>query len=219
MKHLIGESWRSPLEEQFNSQEMKELASFLKEQRKTKNIFPENKNVFAAFNLTPFDQVKVVIIGQDPYHGAGQAHGMSFSVPAGVKVPPSLRNIYKEIESDLGIAPPTHGTLENWAKQGVLLLNTVLTVEESKAGSHQKKGWEEFSDAVIKALNEKKKGLVFLLWGAPAQKKAAIVDEKRHYVLKAPHPSPLAAYRGFFGCKHFSKANKILKSKKINWKL
>ena len=175
---------------------------------------------FTAFDLTPFKEVKVVIIGQDPYHGEGQAHGLSFSVPKGLKLPPSLKNILKELESDLGCANPTSGNLEAWAKQGVLLLNTVLTVRKSEAGSHQKKGWETFTDAVVAHLNEECEGLVFLLWGSPAQKKGKSIDRERHLVLQAPHPSPLSSYRGFFGCRHFSQTNEYLiqhNKKPIDW--
>lgn len=212
---LLNKSWKKVLSAEINSSLMKELDKFLSKEIKRKKIYPAEEEIFAAFNETPFENVKVVIIGQDPYHGPGQAHGMCFSVKPGVKTPPSLRNIYKELESDLGIAPPEHGYLKAWAEQGVLLLNAVLTVEDSKAGSHHGKGWEQFTDSVIEHLNEEKENLVFLLWGSPAQKKAAKVNEEKHHVLKCPHPSPLAAYRGFFGSKHFSKTNAFLKSKGI----
>lgn len=186
-----------------------------------KIIFPKEKDIFTAFDLTAFDDVKVVILGQDPYHGAGQAHGLSFSVLPGVKIPPSLRNMYKELAEDIdGFVIPEHGYLESWAKQGVLLLNTVLTVEEGKAHSHAKLGWETFTDSIIENLNKNKENVIFLLWGAHAQKKGANIDGIRHSVLKAPHPSPLSAHRGFFGCKHFSQVNELLKSKnlsEINW--
>lgn len=186
-----------------------------------KIIFPKEKDIFTAFDLTAFDDVKVVILGQDPYHGAGQAHGLSFSVLPGIKIPPSLRNMYKELAEDIdGFVIPEHGYLESWAKQGVLLLNTVLTVEEGKAHSHAKLGWEAFTDSIIEQLNENKEDVIFLLWGAHAQKKGANIDDTRHSVLKAPHPSPLSAHRGFFGCKHFSQVNELLKSKnlsEINW--
>jgi len=186
-----------------------------------KNVFPQEKDIFTAFDLTVFDDVKVVILGQDPYHGEGQAHGLSFSVLPGIKTPPSLRNMYKELAEDINdFTIPDHGYLESWAKQGVLLLNTVLTVEEGKAHSHAKFGWEKFTDSIIEQLNTHKEGVIFLLWGAHAQKKGAGIDEGRHTILKAPHPSPLSAHRGFFGCKHFSKVNELLKSKKlaeINW--
>ncbi len=212
----IEEGWRAHLDHEFNSEYMINLRHFLKgELSKNKTIYPHGSEIFSAFNSTNFDKVKVVIIGQDPYHGPGQAHGMCFSVKKGVRIPPSLVNIYKELQADLQIAPASHGHLMDWADQGVFLLNAVLTVEKAKAASHQGKGWEQFTDKVIEVLNEQKENLVFLLWGSPAQKKAAKVDTKKHLVLKAPHPSPLAAYRGFFGCKHFSKANAYLKSKKI----
>ncbi|WP_122036257.1 uracil-DNA glycosylase [Aliivibrio sp. EL58] len=186
-----------------------------------KIIFPKEKDIFTAFDLTAFDDVKVVILGQDPYHGAGQAHGLSFSVLPEIKIPPSLRNMYKELAQDIdGFVIPDHGYLESWAKQGVLLLNTVLTVEEGKAHSHAKLGWETFTDSIIEQLNKNKENVIFLLWGAHAQKKGANIDGTRHSVLKAPHPSPLSAHRGFFGCKHFSQVNELLKSKnlsEINW--
>ena len=186
-----------------------------------KTIFPKEKDIFTAFDFTAFDDVKVVILGQDPYHGSGQAHGLSFSVLPGVKIPPSLRNMYKELADDIdGFVIPEHGYLESWAKQGVLLLNTVLTVEEGKAHSHAKLGWETFTDSIIEQLNKNKENVIFLLWGAHAQKKGANIDDTRHSILKAPHPSPLSAHRGFFGCKHFSQVNELLKSKnvsEINW--
>ncbi len=212
----LEKGWKEALEIQELSNNIEKLNFFLEAELKNKKeILPERSLLFSAFNSTSFKNVKVVIIGQDPYHGPSQAHGMSFSVLPGVKIPPSLRNIYKELESDLGIAPAEHGYLSSWAKQGVLLLNSVLTVEASKAGSHHGRGWEIFTDKVIEVLNQKKENLVFLLWGSPAQKKASKVDSTRHYVLKCPHPSPLAAYRGFFGCKHFSKTNVFLKTKGI----
>ncbi|PQJ89982.1 uracil-DNA glycosylase [Aliivibrio sifiae] len=186
-----------------------------------KIIFPQPEDVFTAFDLTAFDDVKVVILGQDPYHGAGQAHGLSFSVLPGIKIPPSLRNMYKELAQDIeGFTIPDHGNLESWAKQGVLLLNTVLTVEEGKAHSHAKLGWELFTDAIIQYINEHNDDVIFLLWGAHAQKKGANIDEYRHSILRAPHPSPLSAHRGFFGCKHFSQTNELLRIKnlsEINW--
>jgi uracil-DNA glycosylase len=200
---------------------MHSLREFLtSELKRGKTIYPESNNVFSAFNSTPFNKVKVVIIGQDPYHGEDQAHGMCFSVKKGVKIPPSLRNIYKELASDLSIETPQHGLLQSWADQGVLLLNTVLTVEKGMAGSHQGKGWEIFTDRVIDLLNKEKENLVFLLWGSPAQKKAKNVNSEKHLVLKSPHPSPLSAHRGFFGQHHFSKCNHYLKEKgigPINW--
>jgi len=188
-----------------------DVAAFIATEKAAgKTIYPAEENVFKALELTPLQDVKVVILGQDPYHGEGQAHGLSFSVPEGVKIPPSLANIYKELQSDLGIMPSPSGLLERWARQGVLLLNSVLSVEAGRAGSHQGKGWEAFTDAVIAAVNGQDKAVVFMLWGSYAQKKAAFVDADKHLVLKSAHPSPLSAYRGFFGCKHFSKANDFL---------
>ncbi len=187
-----------------------------------KVIYPPGGNFFAAFNHTPFDKVKLVILGQDPYHGPGQAHGLSFSVPSGVRIPPSLRNIYQELNRDLGLPSPAHGNLEHWADQGVLLLNAVLTVEQAKAGAHQGKGWEQFTDAAITVLNEKREHLVFLLWGSYAQKKGSFIDRQRHLVLQSPHPSPLSAHRGFIGNGHFSKANEYLRQNgqtPIDWSL
>lgn len=186
-------------------------------------IFPSDDEIFTAFSLTPFEQVKVVILGQDPYHGDGQAHGLSFSVKPGVKVPPSLANMYKELNTDIeGFKTPNHGCLSSWAKQGVLLLNTVLTVKKANAHSHAKLGWETYTDKVIELLNEQSKGVVFMLWGSHAQKKGKFIDTEKHCVLSTVHPSPLSAYRGFFGCKHFSKANDYLiknKQTAINWQL
>jgi uracil-DNA glycosylase len=183
-------------------------------------IYPPGPQIFNALNSTPFDQVRVVILGQDPYHGPGQAHGLCFSVMPGVKTPPSLANIYREIQSDLGIDMPHHGYLQSWAEQGVLLLNAVLTVERGQAGSHQGKGWETFTDEVVRLLNDKTQGLVFMLWGSYAMKKGSMIDRKRHLVLTAPHPSPLSAHRGFLGCKHFSAANDYLEKQQkqpIDW--
>ena len=206
-------SWKQHLLPQFQADYMQQLRQFLVQQKKAgKVIYPKGDEYFNAFNLTPFDQVKVVIIGQDPYHGPGQAHGLCFSVQQGVAFPPSLQNIFKEIHADLGLPIPKNGCLTHWAEQGVLLLNAVLTVEQSKAAAHQGKGWELFTDAAIKELNDNREGIVFLLWGSYAQKKGQIIDPKKHCVLKAPHPSPLSAHRGFFGCKHFSKANQYLES-------
>lgn len=223
MSISIDKTWLKQIGDEFEQDYMKNIKEFLRtELEDGKTIYPHGKDIFQAFDKTPFDKVKVVVIGQDPYHGPDQAHGMSFSVKKGIKVPPSLVNIFKELEEDLGIPRSSHGYLEAWADQGVLLLNSVLTVEATKAGSHRKKGWENFTDKVIEVLNEKKENLVFLLWGAPAQKKASKVDEDKHLVLKAPHPSPLSSYRGFFGCKHFSKTNEYLQSKnieQINWTL
>jgi uracil-DNA glycosylase len=190
------------------------LKTFLRvEKDQKKIIFPHSSNWFHALETTPLDEVKVVILGQDPYHQPGQAHGLCFSVQPGVKVPPSLVNIYKELETDLGIAIPDHGYLENWAKQGVLLLNAVLTVEDSNANAHQGKGWEQFTDKIISTVNEQCDHVVFMLWGSYAQKKGKMIDDQKHLVLKAAHPSPLSAYRGFFGCKHFSQANSYLVDK------
>lgn len=221
MKFKIEESWRPYLEAEFEKPYMKELLAFLEAEKLAgKEIYPSEEKIFEAFRLTPLNKVKVVILGQDPYHGAGQAHGLCFSVEKNIKIPPSLVNIYKELKSDLGIDPPEHGHLENWAKQGVLLLNTVLTVEDSKAGSHHKKGWEKFTDKVIEILNTKKENLVFILWGSPAQKKAEQVDDKRHLILKSVHPSPLSVYRGFSGSKPFSQTNEYLRKNnlgEIDW--
>ena len=179
-------------------------------------IYPPGSQIFNALNSTPFEQVRVVILGQDPYHGPGQAHGLCFSVQHGVRIPPSLANIYREIQADLGISPPHHGYLQSWAEQGVLLLNAVLTVERGQAGSHQGKGWENFTDAIVHLLNEEREDLVFMLWGSYAMKKGAVIDGRKHLVLKAPHPSPLSAHRGFLGCRHFSSANEYLEQHKLS---
>jgi uracil-DNA glycosylase len=219
----IEPQWLNRLKPEFDKEYMRKLKSFLASEYKAgKVIYPQKKDYFAAFNETPFESVKAVIVGQDPYHGPNQAHGLCFSVQPGIKTPPSLVNIFKELKSDLGIEPPKCGSLLSWAKEGVFLLNSSLTVEHSFAGSHQKKGWEEFTNAVLKKLNEREKPLAFILWGSFAQKKAAFVDSKKHLVLKAPHPSPLSAHRGFFGTKPFSKVNDFLKSKDIepiDWSL
>jgi uracil-DNA glycosylase len=208
---MLEENWRKILEPEFKKAYMQQLRSFLRDEKNHKKlIYPKSAHVFQAFNLAPPADVKVVVLGQDPYHGQGQAHGLCFSVPMGVKPPPSLVNIYKELNADLGIPQPSHGNLVSWAKQGVLLLNSVLTVEQSKAGSHQGKGWEQFTDRVITFLNEQYTNLVFLLWGAYAQKKGAFIDSSKHCVLKAPHPSPFSVHQGFFGCRHFSKTNQYL---------
>jgi uracil-DNA glycosylase len=216
-------SWKSQVGGEFEQEYMQNLRQFLiQEKRAGKIIYPEGQNIFNAMNLIPFEEVKVVIIGQDPYHGPGQAHGLCFSVMPGVAPPPSLKNIFKEIQADIGITPGNHGYLNSWAEQGVLLLNSVLTVEKNRAASHQKKGWEYFTDAIIKSLNKEHSGLVFFLWGSYAQKKGAIIDKNRHLVLQSVHPSPLSAHRGFFGNKHFSKANSYLKDQSkspINWEL
>jgi uracil-DNA glycosylase len=219
----LHDSWKVPLARQFDSAYMAELKRFLVDQKAAgRRIFPKGSEYFRALDLTPLDTVRVVILGQDPYHGEGQAHGLCFSVRPGVRTPPSLVNIYKDIESDLGIRPARHGFLEHWARQGVLLLNSVLTVEMGRAASHQGKGWETFTDAIVRLVNEKPEPTVFLLWGAYAQRKAAFVDTTRHLVLKAPHPSPLSAHNGFFGCRHFSKANAFLEAhgvSPIDWAL
>ena len=219
----LEESWKRVLGPEFASPYMGQLREFLRaEKGDGKRIFPKGAEYFRALDLTPLSRVRVVILGQDPYHGAGQAHGLCFSVRPGVRIPPSLVNIYKEMESDLGIPRASHGFLENWARQGVLLLNSVLTVEEARAGAHQGRGWERFTDAVIRAVNDECDNVVFMLWGSYAQKKAAFVDGKRHLVLKAPHPSPLSAHNGFFGCRHFSKANEFLVARgldPIDWRL
>ena len=216
-------SWLITLEDQFQLPYMLKLKQFLQaEKRAGKTIYPSGPNWFAAFNSTPFDQVKVVIIGQDPYHGDNQAHGLCFSVLPGVDIPPSLRNIFRELQQDCGIQPPGHGCLQDWADQGVFLLNATLTVEKGRAGSHQGQGWEQFTDRVIQQLSDQRQGLVFMLWGGYAQKKGAIIDADRHLVLRAPHPSPLSAHRGFLGCGHFSKANQYLEQQgrePVDWQL
>lgn len=216
----IEESWEAVLSSQFNSAYFKELKEFLVQERKKHRIFPPGSRIFSAFNAVPFHEAKVVIIGQDPYHGPHQANGMCFSVNRGVEPPPSLKNIFKEIHQDLGIPVPSHGDLTPWAQQGVLLLNAVLTVRAHQAQSHQNKGWEKFTDYAIRQLSEKREKLVFLLWGRSARNKTALIDTQKHYTLEAPHPSPLSANRGFFGCKHFSKTNEILKQtgrEPVNW--
>lgn len=221
MQVKIEESWREVLKEEFTKDYFKNLIGFVKEEYSTKQVFPPGSQIFHAFDKCPFNEVKVVLIGQDPYHGPGQAHGLAFSVNEGVTIPPSLRNIFKEIKDDIGKPIPTNGNLDRWAKQGVLLLNATLTVRANTPGSHQNKGWETFTDAVIEQVAEQKKDIVFLLWGAYAQKKGAIIEQKqKHYILKAAHPSPFAADKGFFGCRHFSKTNEYLKSNglpEIDW--
>lgn len=216
-------SWKGPLSAEFDSPYMEQLRGFLMERKAAgARIFPKGNEYFRALDLTPLEDVRVVILGQDPYHGLGQAHGLCFSVQAGVRPPPSLVNIYKELESDLAIPRPRHGHLEHWAKQGVLLLNSVLTVEMGQAAAHQGKGWERFTDAVIRVVNAREEPVVFMLWGSYAQKKAGFVDARRHLVLKAPHPSPLSAHNGFFGCRHFSQANAFLEAHgqpPIDWAL
>jgi uracil-DNA glycosylase len=219
----LHESWKQRLLPVFARPEMQSLRAFLRSELAAgKAIYPPSAEIFAALDATPFDEVKVVILGQDPYHGPGQAHGLCFSVQPGVPVPPSLVNIFKEIESDLGIAPPAHGCLTHWARQGVLLLNTVLTVERGNAGAHRGKGWEILTDAIVDQLNRERDGLVFMLWGSPAQAKGRLLDTHRHLVLKSRHPSPLSAYGGFFGCRHFSQANAWLAQRgqaPIDWSL
>lgn len=217
----IHQSWKNSLDDQFQAPYFSELKTFLINEKKKHIVFPPGNKIFSAFDHTPFDKVKVVIIGQDPYHGPGQANGLCFSVNPGIRKPPSLVNICKELESDLGIPVPRDGNLEAWAEQGVLLLNATLTVRANMPGSHQKKGWEHFTDAVIKTISDQKKGIVFLLWGNFAQTKTELIDKEKHFILTAAHPSPLA--RGaFFGCKHFSKTNKILEHQgimPIDWRL
>lgn len=210
MEVKIEKSWKERLEPEFGKPYFKELAEFVRSEYKTKQIMPPAKFIFNAFDSCPFAQVKVVIIGQDPYHGVGQAHGLSFSVPEGVSIPPSLLNIFKEVERSLGVPIPTSGNLTRWAKQGVLLLNAILTVEAHRAGSHHGKGWEVLTDAVIKLLSEEKENLVFMLWGNFAQQKGKIIDKSKHLVLTSVHPSPLSAFRGFIGNEHFRKANHYL---------
>ena len=216
-------SWKQRVGDYLQSPPMRALSAFLRaEKAQGKTIFPPGPQLFAALDATPFDDVKVVILGQDPYHGAGQAHGLCFSVAPGIEVPPSLQNIFKEIERDLGLRRPDHGWLMPWAKQGVLLLNSVLSVEAGRAGSHQGKGWEGFTDLIVETLGREREGLVFMLWGSYAQAKGRIIDAGRHCVLRAPHPSPLSAHRGFMGCGHFSAANRWLQGRRlapIDWSL
>lgn len=216
-------SWQAQLEAELQQAYIHELAAFLAaEQAAGKTIYPASEQLFAAFDKTPIHKVRLVILGQDPYHGANQAHGLSFSVPQGVAIPPSLRNMYKELSSDTGFIAPSHGNLNAWASQGVLLLNSVLSVEAGLAASHQGKGWERFSDAVIQTINDECEHVVFMLWGSYAQRKGKAIDTNKHCVLSAPHPSPLSAYRGFFGCKHFSQANEYLVAQGklgIDWQL
>ncbi|MBL6663851.1 MAG: uracil-DNA glycosylase [Flavobacteriales bacterium] len=216
----IESSWKEKLRDSFQSESFIRLKKFLKSEKATQIIYPAGNKIFSAFNLCPFDNVKIVIIGQDPYHGPKQANGLCFSVSDGIKPPPSLQNIFKELKDDLDLEIPSSGNLEHWAKQGVLMLNATLTVRARQAGSHQKKGWEEFTDNVIRILSEEKENLIFLLWGHFAQNKAQIINNEKHYILTAAHPSPFSAHSGFFGCKHFSMTNEILirlNQKPIKW--
>ncbi len=218
----IEASWKTALQGEFSAEYFSVLKTFLVEEKQKYTVYPPGSRIFAAFDHTPFGQVRVVILGQDPYHGPGQAHGLCFSVPRGIAKPPSLVNIFKEIGDDLGIAMPAGGNLEPWARQGVLLLNATLTVRANNAGSHQNKGWERFTDAVIRKLSDEKDGLIFMLWGNYAIAKKSMIDQGRHHVLTAPHPSPLSASRGFFGCGHFSKTNEMLRGMgkpEINWSI
>ena len=222
-KVRIHESWKRELNDEFSSMYMKNLRTFLKQELKLeKKIFPPMNKVFNAFNLTPFTNVKIVLVGQDPYHGNGQANGLSFSVEENIKIPPSLQNIFKELFTDLRLTSPQNGSLEKWAKQGVLLLNNCLTVEKGLPGSHQGKGWEKFTDKVLQTVNDKKKHIVFILWGRKAQEKGNFLDKNRHLVIESSHPSPFSAHTGFFGSKPFSRANKYLLEKRIepiDWQL
>ncbi len=216
----IENTWKQILAEEFEKDYFKKLVEFVKKEYKTQTVYPPGKDIFSAFDFCPFDKLKVVIIGQDPYHGKGQAHGLCFSVNDGIRKPPSLQNIFKELKADIGKEIPESGNLERWAKQGILMLNATLTVRASSAGSHQNKGWETFTDAVIKAISDKKEGIVFILWGAYAQKKGAVIEQDKHCVLKSAHPSPFSAYNGFFGNKHFSKTNNYLRKigrNEIEW--
>lgn len=218
----IEDGWKKLLKHEFQKPYFKELTEFVQTEYESQEVFPPKEQIFRAFDLCSPEDAKVVILGQDPYHGAGQAHGLCFSVNKGIKVPPSLVNIYKELKSDLGIEAPDHGFLEHWASQGVLLLNATLTVKAHEAGSHQKKGWEKFTDAVIQHVSTEKKHIVFILWGAYAGKKAKLIDSTKHLVIQSPHPSPLSSYRGFFGSKCFSRSNEYLQSKKrgmIDWQI
>lgn len=222
MKEIIHNSWQTILTDEFEKEYYQKLRNFLKKEYTTQKIHPDMYHIYEALELTPYEKVKVVILGQDPYHGVNQAHGLSFSVQPGVKIPPSLNNIYKELQSDLGISPVKHGNLVSWAKQGVLLLNTVLTVREGQAYSHRGKGWEILTDKIIEKLNEREKPIVFILWGKPAQEKMKMIDKSRHIILTSAHPSPLSAHRGFLGSKPFSKTNDALMASgetPIDWQL
>jgi len=218
----IDSSWKEVLSVEFNASYFAALKEFLLEEKKKYTVYPPGNQIFKAFNHTSFAHVRIVLLGQDPYHGTGQAHGLCFSVPDGIKPPPSLVNIFKELHTDLGVPVSQHGNLIKWADQGVLLLNATLTVRANQAGSHQGHGWEQFTDAVIHAISEKKAGVIFILWGKYAQAKESLIDQNKHYILKASHPSPFSSYNGFFGCKHFSKTNAILERhgfQKIDWKI
>ncbi|EOD6231402.1 uracil-DNA glycosylase [Enterococcus hirae] len=222
MKEIIHNSWQTILTDEFEKEYYQKLRNFLKKEYTTQKIHPDMYHIYEALELTPYEKVKVVILGQDPYHGVNQAHGLSFSVQPGVKIPPSLNNIYKELQSDLGISPVKYGNLVSWAKQGVLLLNTVLTVREGQAYSHRGKGWEILTDKIIEKLNEREKPIVFILWGKPAQEKMKMIDKSRHIILTSAHPSPLSAHRGFLGSKPFSKTNDALMAlgeTPIDWQL
>ncbi|EOT34225.1 uracil-DNA glycosylase [Enterococcus durans] len=222
MKEIIHNSWQDVLADEFEKPYYHSLRDFLKKEYRTQKIHPDMYHIFEALELTPYEKVKVVILGQDPYHGANQAHGLSFSVQPGVKIPPSLNNIYKELQSDLGIKPVNHGNLVSWAKQGVLLLNTVLTVREGRAYSHRGQGWERLTDTIIEKLNEREQPVVFILWGKPAQEKMKMIDKSKHIILTSSHPSPLSAHRGFLGSKPFSKTNDALLAlgeQPIDWQL
>ncbi|MGX7197706.1 uracil-DNA glycosylase [Enterococcus olivae] len=222
MKKIIHNSWQEVLEEEFQQPYYLELREFLKQEYRTQKIYPDMFHIFEALEKTPYEKVKIVILGQDPYHGPNQAHGLSFSVQPGVRIPPSLKNIYKELQEDLGIPPVDHGYLTSWAEQGVLLLNTVLTVREGQAYSHRGKGWEQLTDTIIQKLNDRPDPVVFILWGKPAQQKIAMIDTNKHVIIRSVHPSPLSAHRGFFGSRPFSQANQALLSmgkEPINWQL
>jgi uracil-DNA glycosylase len=219
---VIEAGWKAVLRDEFEKEYFSRLKLFLLDEKRKYRVFPPGQLIFNAFNHTPFDRVKVVLLGQDPYHGAGQAHGLCFSVPDGVQKPPSLVNIFKELKSDLGMEEPSHGNLTRWADQGVLLLNATLTVRENQAGSHQNHGWETFTDAAIKQLSQNRNGLVFILWGNFAVAKRMLIDTSRHTILTSVHPSPLSAHRGFFGCRHFSQVNNLLRQQgadEIDWRL
>ena len=219
---MITNDWLPALSDEFHKDYYKKLFEFVKEEYSTHVIYPDSEDIFNALHLTPLEKVKVLVLGQDPYHEPGQAHGLCFSVPEGVKIPPSLENIYKEMHDDLGLDIPRHGNLTAWAQQGVLLLNTLLTVRAHQAFSHRGIGWEQFTDAIIEAVDKEDRPIVFMLWGSPAQRKSELLHNSKHLVLKAPHPSPLSAYRGFFGCRHFSKCNEFLSEhgvEPVDWRI